>query len=103
MTKNYSDFEMYSKDQAYWERNQLVCALSKVFPAWLEKNHYPGVDPEWENVVFIDLPTGQASWHINTDEMGVFEHLSFIPGDSWDGHSTEEKYKRLASIPNRSF
>ena len=39
------------------------------------------IDDEW--VVFqIQLPTGQVSWHMPSD------------GDDWDGHSTEEKYKR---------
>lgn len=39
-------------------------------------------EPEWP-VVFISLPTGQASWHIPQ-----------YPKE-WDGHSTEDKYTRV--------
>lgn len=39
-------------------------------------------EPEWP-VVFIELPTGQISWHIPQHSV------------SWDGHTTEEKYRRI--------
>ncbi len=39
-------------------------------------------DPEWP-VAYIELPTGQVSWHMP-------QHPQ-----SWDGHSTEEKYRRI--------
>lgn len=40
-------------------------------------------EPHWPGVVYIDLPTGQVSWHI-----------PFYPYP-WDGHSTPEKYERI--------
>lgn len=39
-------------------------------------------EPEWP-VAYIELPTGQVSWHMP-------QHS--IP---YDGHSTEEKYERI--------
>jgi hypothetical protein len=36
-------------------------------------------------VVFIELPTGQVSWHLPAYSV------------RWDGHTTEEKYARIAS------
>ena len=39
-------------------------------------------EPEWP-VVYIELPTGQVSWHMP-------QHP--VP---WDGHDTEEKYRRI--------
>jgi hypothetical protein len=39
-------------------------------------------EPEWP-VVYIELPTGQVSWHMP-------QH-----GIPFDGHSTEEKYRRI--------
>jgi len=39
-------------------------------------------EPEWP-VAFIELPTGQVSWHLP-------QHVT-----PWDGHSTEEKYRRI--------
>lgn len=38
-------------------------------------------EPEWP-VAYIELPTGQVSWHMP-------QHPN-----PWDGHSTEEKYRR---------
>jgi hypothetical protein len=38
-------------------------------------------EPDWP-VVYIELPTGQVSWHMPAHPT------------AWDGHSTEEKYNR---------
>lgn len=88
------------KDGAYSERNKLVAALSKLFPASLER--HPDEDKAWEDdwrwIVFVDLPTGQVSWHIHDSELSNFDHLERHRGRSWDGHSTEEKYERLERI-----
>lgn len=39
-------------------------------------------EPEWP-VALIELPTGQVSWHVPQFPV------------SWDGHDTEEKYRRV--------
>lgn len=87
------------KDAAYLERNQLVAALSKVFPAGIARTTIEGWDSEWHNCVFIDLPTGQASWHYHDSQAHLFAHLSPYWGE-WDGHTTEQKYERLAAMAN---
>jgi hypothetical protein len=93
--------ESDKKDAAYSERDQLVCALSKLFPASLER--HPDEDVTWEDdwrwIVFIDLPTGQATWHIHDSEVPMFKHLQRLQGRKWDGHTTTEKYQRLRAIP----
>ena len=78
------------KNNAYSERNQLVAALSKLFPSHLWNEG-------WRWIVCIELPAGQASWHIHDGEIGLFEHLSERP-NNWDGHTTEEKYERLNKL-----
>ena len=85
----------------YAERDRLVCVLSKIFPSWLER--HPERDKMWEDdwrwIVFIHFPTGQSSWHIHDSELGWFDHLKReSEQDSWDGHTTEEKYQRLSRI-----
>lgn len=87
-----------AKDAAYAERNQLVAALSKQFPASVEQHEGEDWEDDWRNVVFIDLPTGQVSWHIHDSELYLFDHLPKNEGRVWDGHSTEEKYGRLNSL-----
>lgn len=109
-----------AKDGAYSERNALVAALSRVFPGVLSR--HPDEDESWEDdwrwIVFIDIPviryltfgdqrngpgphyvieSKQASWHIHDSELPLFSHL---PREQrvWDGHTTEEKYARLAAL-----
>ncbi len=88
------------KNAAYHERNQLVAALSKLFPARLAR--HPNADTTWDNdwrwIVFIDLPTGQVSWHIHDSEQDMFGHLTSGGPNTWDGHTTEEKYQRVAAL-----
>lgn len=92
--------ELTGKDLAYWERNQLVLYLSKIFPSWLEKHPIEDIEweTEWRNIVFIQFPEGKYSWHIHDSEFEYFNYLSFKQGNSWDGSSTEEKYKKLNSL-----
>lgn len=83
------------KDGAYEERDKLVALLSKVFPAWLER--HPDADTTWDNdwrwIVFLNIPD-QVSWHIHDSELWMFDHLERKEGNSWDGHTTPEKYAR---------
>lgn len=88
-------YEREAKDGAYLERNRLVALLSKIFPAGIRKTAIEGWDPAWHNCVFIDLPTGQASWHFHDSHAFLFTHLGPYEG-AWDGHATEEKYARIA-------
>lgn len=90
--------QLKGKDLAYWERNQLVRYLSKLFPSWLER--HPSDDVEWEddwrNIVFIQFPETLACWHIHDFEFDYFNHLEFHEGNSWDGSSLQMKYEKLS-------
>lgn len=82
----------------YTERAHLVAALSKLFPASVEDHVGEEWDDDWRNVVFIDLPTGQVSWHISTSDLHLFSHLPRHAGRTWDGHDTPTKYARLDAL-----
>ena len=101
-----------AKDTAYRERNQLVAFLSRLYPYWLAAKKYEegeegregdwknDWDDEWKLVVFVLTPAGQMSWHIHDSEREIFSHLEgVLPRESWDGHSTEQKYERLEKLP----
>jgi hypothetical protein len=78
---------------AYRERAQLVALLAAIYPStW-------GIDPDWTDwhVVYVQLPTGQASWHISPKDRDLFPHVSGPAGD-WDGHTTDEKYQRIRQL-----
>lgn len=90
----------------YRERAHLVALLA----AW-HTSHIGYTDPttpEWA-VVTIELPTGQASWHIAPDDMDLFQHVQQVTryARSWDGHTTDEKYRRVdafaAQLAERPF
>lgn len=91
------------KDNAYLERNSCVAALAKLavamgWKAGLGKHTGEGPwDSEWTNIVYINLPSGQVSWHIHDREMVLFNWLAPYLG-KWDGHGTREKYERLAAL-----
>lgn len=84
-------------DAAYHERNQVVAALASAFPSGIARTAIPGWDEEWHGCVYIDLPTGQASWHYHDREAHLFAHLPPYTKE-WDGHTTEEKYERLSRL-----
>ena len=84
-----------AKDGAYEERNRVVALLASVFPSGVKKTAIPGWHAEWHGCVYVDLPTGQASWHYHDSQAHLFTHLPPYQGD-WDGHTTEIKYKRVA-------
>jgi hypothetical protein len=85
------------KDGAYLERNQVVAALAKCFPSGLKKTDIAGWSTDWHQCVYIDLPTGQVSWHFHDSQAYLFDGLPPYDGE-WDGHDTAEKYRRVAAL-----
>lgn len=72
---------------AYAKRNvnvylALGFAAAFGFPCGIRQNLD---EPDWP-IVYIELPTGQVSWHMPQYGGAV---------DPWDGHSVEEKYRRI--------
>jgi len=90
-----------AKDGAYRERNQLAAALAR---AAIALGFHAGVgqhpesdkewDSDWRTILYIDLPTGQLSWHFHDSEWPLLAGLPRYR-DEYDGHSTAEKYRRL--------
>lgn len=88
-------------DNAYSERNKLVAFLSRLYPSYLAKHEVEDTswDDDWRNIVVVESLKGQLSWHIHDTELSLFEHLEYNENYKWDGHTTEEKYARLAQLP----
>jgi hypothetical protein len=82
-----------SLDDVYQDRN-LVVQLAAILAQRLGFQVWVGVDkdePDWP-VIYIDLPTGQVSWHIPQHELIAKLNPS---EEKWDGHSPEEKQQRI--------
>lgn len=89
---------MSACDTVYAERNHCI-ALAAKFARQQGLRAYIALDPateeeEWRNVVFIELPTGQVSWHIHVDDLPLFCTLPFAM-NVWDNHTTAQKYERV--------
>ena len=90
------------KDAAYLERNQVVAALAKCFPSGIARTAIEGWSEDWHGCVYIELPTGQASWHFHDSHAPLFDGLPQYDW-KWDGHATDEKYRRLAALRAESL
>lgn len=91
------------KNIAYSERNQLAAAMAKMaynlgyavsLGKHIDQLGKPLWDPEWYNVVYVQMPGGQVSWHIHDSELCMFDWLQRRQV-VYDGHTTNEKYERL--------
>lgn len=83
-------------NELYDERARVVIALARAAQVIGCRVGF-GVDPrepEWP-VLFIDLPTGQVSWHLTADQRTKLAPDIGVYDGQWDGHSTPEKYERL--------
>jgi hypothetical protein len=86
-------------DAAYRERNALVAALIRTngWPAQIVMA--PDTEGWW--IVYAETPEGQVSWHVSPDDMDLFSDWPVAFGSHhspWDGHTTDEKYTRLARL-----
>jgi hypothetical protein len=86
-------------DDVYRERACLVALVAALYPS--VRAYSDPHEPEW-SVVYVDSPAGQLSWHIAENDLDLFEHVEFVPTvhprAQWDGHTTEEKYRRLGEV-----
>jgi hypothetical protein len=93
-----------AKNRAYEERNRvlvLLAALVRLIPGWdaTRAEHDPADqawEEDWRCILVIDSPAGQMTWHFHDDERPLLEDLPVLEDYVWDGHSTEEKYRRVA-------
>lgn len=83
-------------DDVYRERNAVVVAFARMAQAagWKVGRLDDEENPGWP-VLMIDTPAGQVSWHFPEPEMP--DDIPAYNG-AWDGHTTPEKYARLARI-----
>lgn len=74
-------------NKPYSERMMVVrlLAITCGFQYGVGKDDNENWDDEWRNVVYIDLPQGQVSWHIAPHDMHLFEDFPKYEG-KWDGN-----------------
>ena len=89
------------KDAAYLERNRCVALIARMALAMGLKagravTAIEGWSEDWHGCVYVELPTGQVSWHFHNSQLSMF---AFLPpyNTVWDGHDTAEKCRRTAN------
>ncbi len=94
-----------TRNKAYAERNMCVALIARLaemlgYKVGMKQHEGEEWEDEWRHVIFIDLPTGQLSWHLHDSELenfpGIVPYLK-----EWDKHTTEEKYQRIAAFIHR--
>jgi len=89
----------WAEPGVYRERAHLVAFLATLFPSVCA--YSDPAEPDWL-VVYVSSPMGQLSWHISPADRDLFGHVPRVPWDhpaaQWDGHTTAEKYGRLARM-----
>jgi hypothetical protein len=85
------------KDQAYLERNHLVAALARLYPSGIRATNIPDWSPDWHGCVYIDLPSGQISYHYHDSQAHLFVDLPLYTKE-WDGHDKDVVHARLAAL-----
>lgn len=83
--------------KSYMERAHLVAALCRLFPSGKRQTDIPGWKPDWHGCVYIDLPSGQISYHYHDSHADIFDWLPEYT-KPYDGHDKDEVHRRLAAI-----
>jgi len=96
-TAEGEDDQRAEKDEAYRQRNHLVAALARLYPSGIRPTNIEGWSPDWHGCVYIDLPSGQISYHYHDSQAQLFSELPLYT-KKWDGHDKETVHSRLAAL-----
>ncbi len=78
-----------------WERrNELVMRVARAATllGWPVGAGYDPDMPEYPDVIIVDLPTGQVSWHVPDVPRRMPDHPS-----GWDGHTRSDRAERVTA------
>lgn len=81
-------------DRRMLERNKLVALLATIFPSRRHRTEIEGWGDDWHGCITLDTPEGQISFHYRDEQAGLFMHVP-LAAVEWDGHDTEEKWRRV--------
>lgn len=86
-------------EAAYTERAEVLAFLAAALPSAMSASDEQ--DPD-RPVLMVHGSSGQMSWHIKGEDLPLFAHVDKVlpnsPRTAWDGHTSEEKYRRLREL-----
>lgn len=78
-------------EEAYLDRNLAVQVIAKMALQLGFKAGIRNRDGKWP-LLYIELPTGQISWHLDSKDLfGEFPDYDGV----WDAHTVDEKRDRI--------
>lgn len=92
------------RDGAYRERVHLLAWLATLYAPNAVLAPALDIDDEdgW-HLLFLTVAGRQLSWHIAPRDMDLLKHVERVdfadPRAQWDGHTTDEKYQRIRTMP----
>lgn len=92
----------FTADKAYTQRMIAVCIFAKTsgFNYGIGKDDNEKWDDEWRNVVYIDTPAGQISYHIAPQDFHIFADFPQYSG-KWDGKFNGADIEFAKTIPHQ--
>lgn len=81
----------------YTQRAYLLGGYAAMFGGVL--SHNDKATPGWP-LLYIETPEGQISRHIHPGDLKVFDgmNLPVVDNYPWDGHTTEEMFRRIGRL-----
>lgn len=100
---------MLVKDNAYAERNKCIAALANFIRDIAHPNYrvyaalHPAEDESWDDdwrtILVIERDSiVQMAWHFHDSEKYLLKRLPVNNLYKWDGHTTDEKYRKLVQL-----
>lgn len=93
------DYFIQAMTSVYSERAALLAFFTTWHPSVIS---YNAKTQAGYALLYVDTPHGQMTWHIAPNDMHLFNHVEIVPGDDpraqWDGHTTEDKYRRFNDL-----
>ena len=86
----------------YRERAHLVALLASTWQSALHID--PTSPPPAAAVLYLNTPCGQLSWHVVADDLDLLAHVEraeLHQTQLWDGHTTEEKFRRIRELTQK--
>ena len=66
--------------------------------AWKSKRHHDGKELDWNFIVGIDTPWGQASYHYGMEYWDLFDCKEVEQAPYYDGYTADESVARIARL-----
>lgn len=83
-----------SKEEVYEDRNLLAQVAFRMAKELHYRVRIKDYGSEWP-ILYIELPTGQISYHIARKDLHLKEQPGFL---EWDGHDRKEKNERIVGF-----